>query len=322
MRLIRNLLTTLTVLVLASPADAQDPDWSVNPQAYQYSMTLVAFLSVDHSVLQNGEDKVAAFINGEVRGVASPIYIESAQRYLAYLTVYANRDMETVGFKLYESAAGRIVDIALTLPFKIDGQQGSSFQALSLANPALNGDADIQNFFFEGVDSVSTAITDGSIDIVLEYDQDLSSLTPAFTLSDGARLYQNRALVEPGAATYDFSQPVTYSVLSEDERTLKTWAVSVRNREISSSGFVSANVITANNDGANDYWIVKDVFKYKDRSFRIFDANGRIVYESVGYNNDWDGTYHGDKLARGKYHFVVSDPETGTDIHGSILVLY
>lgn len=322
MRSLKSNLFALGILVFAIPAHAQQPDWTVDLQSYQYSMTLVTFLSVDHRILQGEDDRVAAFIDGEVHGVASPIYIASADRYLAYLTVYANHDKEPVTFKLYESATGHILDVEATIPFEIDGQLGSSFQAFSLATPPLSNEAEIRNFYFEDVDSVSTQIANDTVDIVVEYDQDIMNLSPGFVLSDGARLYLNRALLVPGAATYDYSQPVVYAVLSADESVLKEWVVVVRNREVTSVGFDCANVVTANNDGANDFWVVKDAFQYKNHRFRIFDANGRIVFESVGYNNDWNATYKGSKLARGKYHFIVSDPESSSVYHGSILVLY
>lgn len=322
MNSIKKVNALLVILLCMSEVQAQSPNWAVNPENYQYSMSIVSFLSVDNKILEGAQDKVAAFVGGEIRGIASPIYVSSADRYLAYLTVFANTENEKIEFKIYSDADSKVVDAGVTLDFKIDAQHGNVFQAFSIANPALRNEAVVTNFYFTGIDSVSTIITDDQINIVLEYDQDLHNLTPEFTVSDGAKMYINRALQLSGTITSDFLEPVSYSVLSEDESVLRTYLVTVSNRQTSDTDFSSTNVITANNDGSNDYWIVTDVFKYRDAEFRILDANGRILFESVGYNNDWNGSYKGSRVERGKYYFVIKDPVTNTIIRGDILVIY
>lgn len=316
------MVAVLFMLMVSENVQAQSPAWSVNAGAFQYSMSIVAFLHVDGKLLQSEDDRVAAFVDGEARGVTRPIYVSSSGRYLAYLTVFANRQGETVTFRLYESASGQIVDVDATVTFEIDGQLGNVFQAFSLANPALSKEADITDFFFADADSVSTSISAGKIDIVLEYDQDLSVLTPQFTTSEGASVYLERTLQESGSNTFDFREPVIYTVLSEDQSIKNTYVVTVTNRQVSEEGFACTNVITPNNDGSNDHWIVQDVFKYARHNFRILDANGRVLFESTGYQNDWDGTFKGSKVARGKYYYVVRDPDTPAIFSGDILVLY
>lgn len=310
------------IVISSYIAQAQVPNWTVNTSEYQYSMTIVAFLSVDHKLLVGEQDKVAAFVDGQIRGVASPIYVSSASRHLAYLTVFANKENEEIEFKIYDSSGDKVVTAAKTLRFVIDGQKGNTFQAFSLANPALNTEAVLKNFYFQDIESVSTTITEGLVDIMLEYDQDLRDLSPEFMLSEGAKLYLDRTLQESGKRTYDFLTPISYSVLSEDESVHTLYQVMVRNRQTSDGGFTCTNVITANNDGANDTWIVTDVFKYKNHDFKIIDANGRILYESIGYANDWNGYYKGTRVERGKYYFVIKDLTTYEIIKGHILVLY
>jgi gliding motility-associated-like protein len=319
---IRNIIAILGLLLGTVTLRAQAPDWTVNPGEYQYTMTIVAFLHVDNKLLVGPKDKVAAFSGGKVRGVASPIFVSSANRYLTYLTVFSNKENEKIEFKIYESASGKTSDITATLNFKIDAQLGNIFQAFSLANPPLSSEAKITNFSFTGVDSVSTIIEDEEVNIVLEYDQDLHNLSPEFEISKGAKMYIDRTLQESGKATRDFLEPRSYSILSEDESVLITYQVNVSNRQTSYNGFTSTNVITANNDGLNDYWVVEDVFKYNDADFKILDVNGRILFQSTGYKNDWDGFYKGIKLSRGKYYYVIKNPKDNTIIKGDILVLY
>ena len=318
----RSILLMAGIWLAMQPVFAQAPSWTVNTASYQYNMNIIAFLHVDDRLLIDEQDKVAAFVAGEVRGVADPIFIASADRYLAYLTVFGNAENEQVEFKVYDSSNDRIVDINRRVDFKIDGQLGNVFQAFSLANPALNSEAEIENFSFSLVEPVSTEIGDGQVEIVVEKDQSLSDLTPEFVASKGARVYIERALRESGTAAADFAEPVLYSVLSEDESVLKTWKVIVRQTQGNETGFFNSNVITPNSDGHNDYWVVTDAFKYRNAAFRIFDANGRIVFESTGYNNDWGGYYKGVRLSRGKYYFMIKDPDTGTIVKGDILVVY
>jgi gliding motility-associated-like protein len=323
MYLTKNLLTLLVLLILAGSAQAQNPNWAVDPSNYQYSMTATAFLTVNGNVLTSEQDKAAAFVNNEVRGVANVIYAESPDRYLAYITIYANAENEAIEFKIYDSSNNAIVDVAIQLNFKIDDQLGTVFQAFSLASPALNNEAKIKDFSFTGVDSVSTIITANQVDIVLEYDENLTNLMPEFVLSNGARMYLDKVVQESGAEIIDFTDTVAYSVLSQDESVLSTYQVTANNRKIVGDGdFFSTNVITANGDGQNDYWIVQDVFKYSGYSFKIFDVNGRILFESIGYNNEWGGSYKGKRLDTGKYYFVITNMETNTSIKGDILVLY
>jgi gliding motility-associated-like protein len=321
MHRIRNITAALMMVTGIVGVNAQ-PSWNANPGSYQYSMTIVAFLNINDKELNGPQDKVAAFVNGEVRGIASPVFVTSANRYLAYLTVFANKEKEKVTFRIFDSATGKVTDVERTVNFQIDAQHGNAFQAFSIANPPLNTEAAIKNFKFTGIDSVSTKITEQEVDITVEFDQDQNQLTPEFVLSEGAKMFLDRERVPSGETTADFSEPVIYSVLSEDESQLKTYTVKVSNRPVSDSGFSCTNVITANNDGSNDYWVVSDAFKYRNAEFRILDANGRVLYESVGYNNDWNGYYNGDKLARGKYYYVIKDPDTNTVLQGDILVLY
>ena len=312
----------VAVIMCASGLRAQAPAWEVNPSAYQYSMNIVAFLNVNHQTLTGDHDKVAALVDGTVRGVASPIYVASTDRYLAYLTVYANKEGEQVQFRIYDSSGGSIAEVDTTLTFRIDGQVGNGFQAFSLANPALKQGAEFTNFFFTGVDSVSTVISPGEIDITVEYDVDVTTLVPEFAVSEGATVYIDAARQESGGVTMDFSQPLVYTVLSEDESVSHAYEIKVANRVTTDGDFTSTNVITANNDGSNDFWIVTDVFKYKDYEFTIVDANGRVLYRSMGYDNKWNGYYKGDRLARGKYYFIVRDPNSDFRVSGDILVLY
>ncbi len=65
------------------------------------------------------------------------------------------------------------------------------------------------------------------------------------------------------------------------------------------------NIITPNNDGYNDAFVVKGLRYYPQSSLNIFDRNGKLVFQAMDYHNDWkaedvaDGTYF--------YSLIIND---------------
>ena len=70
------------------------------------------------------------------------------------------------------------------------------------------------------------------------------------------------------------------------------------------------NVITANGDGVNDLFIIKNIEDYDNVQLQIFNRWGHLVYENMSYQNDWDGTAKsGAELKDGVYTYLVT-PES------------
>ena len=59
----------------------------------------------------------------------------------------------------------------------------------------------------------------------------------------------------------------------------------------------------------NVFLEIKDNETYRNCTFYIYNNTGQIVFESTGYNNDWDGTYQGSQLPIGVYYYIVKSPE-------------
>ncbi len=62
-----------------------------------------------------------------------------------------------------------------------------------------------------------------------------------------------------------------------------------------------SNVFTPNNDGSNDFFVIKNVEKYPESNLQIFNRWGNLMYQQYGYRNDWDGRNTPD----GTYYFIL-----------------
>ena len=223
----KNYFFFLALLLIALKVNAQDSNWSVNAADYQYNMTFTTFLSVNGTTLSSSEDKVAAFVNGEVRGVANVVYVSAYNKYVAYLSVYANTNGETISFKMYDSDSDAIVASAETYNFSIDATVGGVFQSFSIANPALSNDAVLNSFSFKGITTVSETILNNRIDIVLPFGTDSTNLIAEYSISAGATFFVDFTNQISGETSQNFTNTVSYKLMSENEATLIDYDVHV-----------------------------------------------------------------------------------------------
>ncbi len=83
------------------------------------------------------------------------------------------------------------------------------------------------------------------------------------------------------------------------------------------------NILTANGDGKNDTWIIKDIEKYPDNEVTVFDRAGRIVFQSKNYQNTWTGDLSGQPLAEDTYYYIIKLKKGGQNglLKGFITIL-
>ena len=217
----------IIITLILSKAYAQNPNWTFNSANYQYSMTFTAFLSVNNETLTSTEDQVAAFVGDQIRGVSQVQYISSKDKYLVYLTVFSNTNGETINFKIFDSTANTVVEVSETVSFIIDGNVGGVFQSYSIANPKLSDEAILNTFNFLGVTTVSQKVTANTLELVLPAATDISNLIPVFDISDGAQFFVNEIKQISGVSSQDFTQAVSYDLLSQNESTLVSYEVVV-----------------------------------------------------------------------------------------------
>lgn len=109
------------VSFLYTGAIMSQPTWEVHPPDFQYTMTVTGVGLYGCEATTDVNDRVAAFIDGEVRGVAN-FDTEVNGQLLAFLIIYDHvPDGSAVEFKLYRAADNQVTDAVEGLNFS-DGQ--------------------------------------------------------------------------------------------------------------------------------------------------------------------------------------------------------
>lgn len=72
-------------------------------------------------------------------------------------------------------------------------------------------------------------------------------------------------------------------------------------------------IFSPNGDGMNDTWYVDDIDKYPNANVSVYNRLGALVYQSKGYNNEWEGrSQNGMPLPLATYYFVIDLNQFGT----------
>lgn len=67
------------------------------------------------------------------------------------------------------------------------------------------------------------------------------------------------------------------------------------------------SAITPNDDGVNDYFIIKNIEQFPSNELYIFDKSGNLVYHTEYYFNTWDAKKDGKPIAEEMYYYVFDD---------------
>lgn len=66
------------------------------------------------------------------------------------------------------------------------------------------------------------------------------------------------------------------------------------------------NVLTVNNDGRNDVFVLQNAGGYQQISLQITNRWGNVIYENADYQNNWNGLDISDKpLSEGAYFYLI-----------------
>ena len=99
--------------------------WSVNPNDFQFSMTVTGEVSVSGDIINQQDAYIGAFVEGQCRGV-SPTSENGGNYKLFLITIYSNDvEGENVEFKLMDENDAETT-MANTIQFKNDANYGST----------------------------------------------------------------------------------------------------------------------------------------------------------------------------------------------------
>lgn len=119
------LAAELTIFMMAAPAAGAQPNWTVTPSEYQYTMSVTG-VGLFHCQESFDEgDMVAAFVGDTCRGVQRFSTLHTDRQY-AFLTVFSNVPAgEEITLKLYDSSNDKEMDVVYPLAFEENGIHGS-----------------------------------------------------------------------------------------------------------------------------------------------------------------------------------------------------
>ncbi|WP_340104625.1 T9SS type A sorting domain-containing protein [Rhodohalobacter sp. 8-1] len=120
-------------LIVEYGIQCEPPAWDLDTASFSNSMNLVADFYIEDVPFSKENDIVAAYVGDELRGVSRVVPSipadTSAKGYLytGFLTIFSNQSSgEDVSFRIWDSAACQVMDIANTLEFQSDAVIGSA----------------------------------------------------------------------------------------------------------------------------------------------------------------------------------------------------
>ena len=81
------------------------------------------------------------------------------------------------------------------------------------------------------------------------------------------------------------------------------------------------NAFSPNADGINDEWEITFLKNYPNCSVEVYNRYGQILFKSIGYNKNWDGTYNHQALPVGTYYYIIKTSPIANILSGSVTIL-
>jgi hypothetical protein len=206
------LIFWLTVSTVTSSAQ---PNWGINQQDYEFSMTITGKVTTNGYFSVNESDLVAAFVNGECRGITNLKYEKFMDEYYAYLMVYSNTPVEEITFKIFDANHNLVVSTNNKISFSINHIVGSLDVPYIFSSNLLNNKARLLSFTIP--DQLGeTLIVNNNFYLKRNSNSTLSGIKANFSTSTGAKVYIKGVQQINSMTINDFLDPVQYMVISAD----------------------------------------------------------------------------------------------------------
>tara|TARA_B100000579_G_scaffold134140_2_gene108574 strand:+ start:4280 stop:5251 length:972 start_codon:yes stop_codon:yes gene_type:complete len=122
------------ILVSVSLADIPDT-WTVNPQDYQYNYTITAQLTINSDIISDTSKVLAAFMNGQCRGISE--FSDSESGWMSFLVVHSN-SLGPITFQYYDREEDVVHIIEEAIAFTPSGSVGNPDDPFVLNGAGLN----------------------------------------------------------------------------------------------------------------------------------------------------------------------------------------
>ncbi|MBQ3630967.1 MAG: hypothetical protein II949_06980 [Prevotella sp.] len=121
-------------LTLYLKVTGDKPEWAFNKGDYKESMNLIANIYFQDEPSMDSDDMVAAFIDGECRGVAQPEYKQRYDNYFITMDIYANANEadSPVEFKMYDASTGTIYPLVKAFAYGETNPTAITFETNTL----------------------------------------------------------------------------------------------------------------------------------------------------------------------------------------------
>ena len=81
------------------------------------------------------------------------------------------------------------------------------------------------------------------------------------------------------------------------------------------------NAFTPNGDGQNDNLYIGNIQKFSENRIEVFNRNGKIIYQTSPYKNDWNGKVDGADLPCATYYVVFIKGNGKGKASGSVTII-
>ncbi len=287
----RKLIIAVSLLLSTQAWTQQnEPDWSVNPSEFNNSMSVVGRVKFNREFSVDASDRIAAIVNGKVRGVTQLQYEPLTDEFLAYLIIYGNQGGETINFTLYDADQDQVYGSYKTVVFQINGLIGNLRDPLIWSELSLNPEAELNEFDFKEVHG--DLVWGDTIQVPVRNKTDISWLAAKFEVSERATVWVDDIEQKSGSTHNDFTEPVTYAIIAEDGQTTNKYVVKVieAKKKMRAYPIPAKHKVKIKSEDEDDNFNIEFI--------TIRDLSGRIIKKNVYLENN---TLYVDDLKNGIY---------------------